>query len=97
MLNLDGEYPRPLSEVTLRALALYRETLQAEPEPEQAGCDVAIHPDSSDCVVADTPTHAGHAMRVRHPEGDAVTLHIGLLPDHALLARLGPEPQREGR
>jgi hypothetical protein len=28
MLDLEGEYPRPLSEVTRRALALYREKLQ---------------------------------------------------------------------
>jgi len=93
MMNLDGEYPRPLSEVTLRALAFYRETLQAQLEPEQVGRGLAIHPDSGDYLVADTPTHAGHAMRVRHPEGGTVTLRIGLLPDHALLARLGPEPQ----
>jgi hypothetical protein len=93
MLNLDGEYPRPLSEVTRRALAFYRETLQAELEPEQVGRGLAIHPDSGDYLVADTPAHAGHAMRVRYPEGGTVTLRIGLLPDHALLARLGPEPQ----
>lgn len=93
MLNLDGEYPRPLSEVTSRALTFYRETLQAELEPEQVGRGLAIHPDSGDYLVADTPTHAGYAMRVRHPEGGTVTLRIGLLPDPALLARLGPEPQ----
>lgn len=97
MLNLDGEYPRPLSEVTLRALALYRETLQAKLEPEQVGRGLAIHPDSGDYLVADTPTHAGHAMRERHPEGGTVTLRIGLLPDYAVLSRLGPEPQREGK
>ena len=91
MLNLNGEYPRPLSEVTLRALVLYRETLQAELEPEQVGRGLAIHPDSGDCVVADTPTHAGHAMRVRHPEGGTVTLRIGLPVGNAVLSRLGPE------
>ncbi len=90
---LQGEYPRPLSEITVRALALYRD-LQAELEPEQVGRGLAIHPDSGDYLVADTPTHAGHAMRVRHPEGGTVTLRIGLLPDYALLGRLGPEPQR---
>ena len=78
MLDLDGEYPRALSEVTLRALALYRDTLQAELEPEQVGRGVAVHPDSGDYIIADTPTHAGHAMRVRHPEGGTVTLRIGL-------------------
>ena len=96
MLILDGEYPRPLSEVTLRALALYRETLQAELEPEQVGRGLAIHPNSGDYLVADTPTHACHAMCAHHPEGGTVTLRVGLLPDHALLARLGPEPQRDG-
>ncbi len=93
MLNLNGEYPRPLSEVTLRALALYHETLKAKLEPEQVGRGLAIHPDSGDYLVADTPTHAGHAMRERHPEGGTVTLRIGLLPDHALLGRLAPGPQ----
>jgi len=97
MLELDGEYPRPLSEVTRRALVLYRDMLQAELEPSQTGRGLAIHPDSGDYIVADTPTHAGHAMRVRHPEGGAVTLRIGLLPDYALLAWLGPEPQRESK
>ena len=92
MLTLDGEYPRPLSDITLRALALYRERLQAELEPEQTGRGLAIHPDSGDYLVADTPTHAGHAMRVRHPEGGTVTLRIGLPPDYAILSRLGPEP-----
>jgi len=29
MLTLDGEYPRPLSDVTLRALALYRKSRKA--------------------------------------------------------------------
>ncbi len=97
MLDLEGEYPRPLSEVTQRALAFYRENLQTKLEPDQVGRGLAIHPDSGDYLVADTPTHAGHAMRARHPEGGTVTLRIGLLPDHALLARLGPEPQREGK
>ena len=97
MWNLEGEYPRPLSEVTARALAFYRENLQAKLEPEQVGRGLAIHPESGDYLVADTPTHAGHAMRVRHPEGGTVTLRIGLLPEYALLARLGPEPHREGK
>ena len=88
MLNLDGEYPRPLSEVTLRALALYRETLQAGLEPEQTGRGLAIHPASGDYVVADTPTHAGHAMRVRHPEGGTVTLRIGLPMGDVALSHL---------
>ena len=94
---LQGEYPRPLSEVTVRALTLYHETLQTQLEPEQVGRGLAIHPDSGDYLVADTPTHAGHAMRVRHPEGGTVTLRIGLLPEYDLLARLRPEPQREGK
>ena len=97
MWNLEGEYPRPLSEVTVRALAFYRENLQAKLEPEQVGRGLAIHPESGDYLVADTPTHAGHAMRVRHPEGGTVTLRIGLLPDYALLTRLGPEPHGEGK
>ncbi len=97
MLSLDGEYPRPLSEVTLRALAFYRESLKAELEPEQIGRGLAIHPDSGDYLVADTPTHAGHAMRVRHPEGGTVTFRIGMMPDYALLGRLGPEPQWKGK
>lgn len=97
MLTLDGEYPRPLSDVTVRAMTLYYETLRAELEPEQTGRGLAIHPDSGDYLVADTPTHAGHAMRVRHPEGGTVTLRIGLPPDYAVLSRLGPEPQRESK
>ena len=97
MLTLEGEYPRPLSDVTVRALELYRERLQAELEPAQIGRGIAIHPDSGDYLVADTPTHAGHAMRLRHPEGGTVTLRIGLRPDYALMSRLQPEPQREGK
>ena len=96
-LTLEGEYPRPLSDITLRALILYRETLQAELEPEQIGRGLAIHPASGDYLVAETPTHAGHAMRLRHPEGGTVTLRIGLLPDPALLTRLGSEHSREGK
>ena len=97
MLTLDGDYPRPLSDVTVRAMTLYYEKLQAELEPEQIGRGLAIHPDSGDYLVADTPTHAGHAMRSRHPEGGTVTLRIGLKPDHALLARIEPEQVREGK
>lgn len=82
MLNLDGEYPRPLSDVTQRALAFYRENLQTKLEPEQVGRGLAIHPDSGDYVVADTPTHAGHAMRARHPEGGTVTFRIGFEGRH---------------
>ena len=33
-----------------------------ERELEQIGCGLAIHPDSSDYVVAGTPTHAGHVI-----------------------------------
>jgi hypothetical protein len=94
---LEGDYPRPLSDMTQRALTFYRERLQAELEPGQTGRGLAIHPDSGDYLVADTPTHAGHAMRLRHPEGGTVTLQIGLKIDYALLARLGPETQREGK
>ena len=78
-------------------MTLYYEKLQAELEPEQIGRGFAIHPDSGDYFIADTPTHAGHAMRVRHPEGETVTLRIGLFPDYAILSRLGPEPQQEGK
>lgn len=87
MLTLEGEYPRPLSDVAVRAMTFYYEKLQAELEPEQIGRGLAIRPESGDYLVADTPTHAGHAMRKRHPEGGTVTLRIGLEPDHALLAR----------
>jgi len=97
MLTLEGDYPRPLSEITLRAMTLYYEKLQAELEPAQTGRGLAIHPESGDYLVADTPTHAGHAMRQRHPEGGTVTLKIGLKPDHALLARIGPQQVREGK
>lgn len=85
MLTLEGDYPRLLSDITVRAMTLYYEKLQAELEPEQIGRGLAIHPDSGDCLVADTPTHASHAMRSRHPEGGTVTLRIGLKPDSALL------------
>ena len=74
MLTLKGGYPRPLPGVTLQAMALDYENLQAELEPEQTGRGQAIHPESGDTLVADTPTHAGHAMRKRHPEGGTVTL-----------------------
>lgn len=76
-------------------MTLYYEKLQAGLEPEQIGRGLAIHPDSGDYLVADTPTHAGHAIRKRHPEGSTVTLRVGLHPDHTLLARIGPEPMRE--
>lgn len=89
MLTLEGEYPRPLSDITLRALAFYQKRLQSQLEPEQIGLDLAIHPESSDYLVADTPTHAGHAMRQRHPEGVSVTLRVGRKPDHVLLTRIG--------
>ncbi len=97
MLTLEGDYPRSLSNVTMRAMTLYYERLREELEPEQIGRGLAIHPDSGDYLVADTPTHAGHAMRKRHPEGGTVTLRIGLKPDPALLARIGPEQMREGK
>ncbi len=94
LLTLEGEYPRPLSDVTERAMVLYYEKLQVELEPEQIGRGLAIHPDSGDYLVADAPTHAGHAMRRLHPEGGTVTLRIGLKPDYALLARIGPKRMR---
>jgi len=81
--------------VNTRALTFYRETLQAELEPSQIGRGLAIHPDSGDYVIADTPTHAGHAMRARHPEGGTVTLRIGLPVGDAALSRLGLEPRQE--
>jgi hypothetical protein len=83
VLTLEGEYPRPLSDITLRTLAFYQERLQAELEPEQFGRGLAIHPASGNYSVADTPTHAGHAMRLRHLEGGTVTLRIGFQPDSA--------------
>lgn len=91
---LEGDYPRSLSDISLRAMTLYYEKLQAELEPEQIGRSLAIHPESGDYLVANTPTQAGHAMRRLHPEGSTVTMRVGLHPDHALLARIGPEQVR---
>jgi hypothetical protein len=83
-----------LDELSRRALALYREKLAAELEPEQDGKGLAIHPDSGDYLVANNPTYAGHAMRVKHPEGGFITLRIGLKPDYALLALMnGSHPK----
>ena len=80
--------PRPLSELSRRALTFYRENLQSVLEPEQEGKGIAIHPDTGDYVVAETPTHASRAMRLRHPAGSYVTMRIGPSPDYALISRL---------
>ena len=77
---------RPLSELSRRALAFYRENLQSSLEPEGKG--IATHPDTGDYVVAETPTHASRAMRLRHPAGSYVTMQIGPSPDYALISRL---------
>jgi hypothetical protein len=84
-----------LDELSLRALAFYRETLAAELEPEQDGKGLAIHPDSGDYLVADNPTLAGRLMDQRHSEG-VVTLRIGLKPEYALAARLLAGQLRNG-
>lgn len=83
-----------LDELSQRAMAFYREQLASQLEPDMEGRGLAIHPDSGDYLVADTPTHAGHIMRQRHPEGRFVTLRIGLKPDHALLARMNGIPPK---
>lgn len=99
MLTLEGDYPCLLSDMTMRAMTLYYEKLQAELEPEQIGCGLAIHPDSSDYLVAGIPTSAGHIIRKRRPEGGTVTLKIRLKPDHALLTWIDAGKNRgiEGR
>ena len=84
-----ADAPRPLSELSRRALAFYRENLQISLEPEQEGKGIAIHPDTSDYVVAETPTHASRAMRLRHPAGSFVSMRIGPSPDYALISRMG--------
>ena len=78
MLTLEGGYPQPLSDVTLHVMTLYYEKLQTELEPEQTERGLATHPASGDYFVADTPTHAGHAMRRRYSKDSTVTLRIGL-------------------
>jgi len=78
----------PLSELSRRALDLYRENLRDVLEPSEEGKGIAIHPDTGDYVVADTPTHASRAMRLRHPVGSYVTMRIGPSPDYALAARI---------
>lgn len=87
----NGKFPdKPshLSELAQRALALYRENLRDVLEPAEEGKGIAIHPDSGDYLVAETPTHASRAMRLRHPVGSYVTMRIGPSPDYALAARI---------
>lgn len=76
------------SELAERALAFYKDTLQARLEPEHDGKGLAIHPDSGDYAIAPTPTHASRALWQRHPEGGIVTMRIGPTPDFALAARI---------
>jgi hypothetical protein len=79
---------KPLSELSQRALAYYKENLQDFLEPREEGKGIAIHPDSGDYVVAETPTHASRAMRLKHPAGSFVTMRIGPSPDYALASRI---------
>ena len=85
---LSANEPRPLSELSRRALAYYRESLQPILEPEHEGEGIAIHPDTGDYVVAETPTHASREMRSRHPADSFFTLRIGPSPDYSLISRL---------
>ena len=82
------EEPNQLSELSQRALAFYRKNLQDVLEPAEEGKGIAIHPDSGDYLVAETPTHASRAMRERHPVESYVTMRIGPSPDYALAARI---------
>jgi len=83
-----SEEPNQLSELSQRALAFYRENLRDALEPAEEGKGIAIHPDTGDYLVAETPTHASRAMRGRHPVGSYVTMRIGPSPDYALAARM---------
>ncbi len=85
---ISNHTPKPLSELSQRALAFYKANLRDALEPMAEGKGIAIHPDSGDYVVAETPTHASRAMRSRHPAGSFVTMRIGPSPDYALAARL---------
>ncbi len=85
---LIAEVPSNLSELSQRALTFYRENLRDVLEPAEEGKGIAIHPDSGDYLVAQTPTHANRAMRLRHPAGSYVTMRIGPSPDYALAARI---------
>lgn len=83
-----SEEPSQLSELSQRALAFYRKNLRDALEPAEEGKGIAIHPDLGDYLVAETPTHASRAMRLRHPVGSYVTMRIGPSPDYALAARM---------
>lgn len=85
---LPANEPRPLSDLSKRALAYYRENLQIILEAEHEGEGVAIHPDTGDYVVAKTPTQASRTMRSRHPADTFVTMRIGPGPDYSLVSRL---------
>lgn len=80
------EKPSHLSDLSQRALAFYRENLRDVLEPTEEGKGIAIHPDSGNSVVAETPTHASRAMRLRRPAGSYVTMRIGPSLDYVLTA-----------
>lgn len=77
-----------LSELSRRALDFYRDNLRDVLESAEEGKGIAIHPDTGDYIVAETPTHASRAMRLRHPAWSYVTMRIGPSPDYALAARI---------
>ena len=79
---------QPLSALSRRALAFYRDNLRDKLEPMEEGKGIAIHPDSGDYVIAANPTYAGRAMRLRHPVGSYVTMRIVPSADFALTARI---------
>jgi len=85
---LSAEKANSLSPLSQRALKLYQDTLKGKLEPAEEGKGIAIHPDSGDYVVAQNPTYASRAMRLRHPAGSFITMRIGPSPDYALAARV---------
>lgn len=86
-LSLDTD-ENNRAELGERALAFYKNTLQAKLEPEHDGRGIAIHPDSGEYLIAATPTHASREMWKRHPEGRFISMRIGPTPDYALAGRI---------
>lgn len=86
--SLVIEKTSSLSDLSERALTLYKNLLRDKLEPSEEGKGIAIHPDSGDYVVAQNPTYASRAMRLSNPSGSFVTMRIGPSPDFALASRI---------
>jgi len=86
-MAIPEEHEELFADTARRGKAIYEE-LKAALEPEQNGRAIAIHVDTGEYAIADTPSEARRQMHERRPDGMLFSRTIGVETNQGLLQRI---------